>query len=198
MRVSINQQGRRVLEALVWAVDDGLSGLEHDYMPAPSVPGVEELVPIQDLFNAEDPRPRYSFFDNLEERPVNWIGDWENRPPGPPVHQCWYRFRSTAMPIDSWVTAGYLAILVDTFQWPAAVRGHAGGTVEHMAPSLDLACRFHQLQPIADTDWLLVEARSPIATEGLVGGTAAVWDKHGKLLASGGQQMLCRPATGFA
>lgn len=196
MRVSMTQRGRRVLEALVWAVDDGLSGLEHDCLPAPDVPGVEELVPIQDLFTADDPRPRYKFFDNLEERPVSWISDWETRPPGAPVHQCWYRFRPSPTAIDSWVRAGCLAILVDTFQWPAAVRGHGGGTVDHIAPSLDLACRFHRLNPVEDADWLLVEARSPVATNGLVGGTAAVWDKHGALLASGGQQMLCRPAAG--
>ncbi|MGA2519684.1 MAG: thioesterase family protein [Acidimicrobiales bacterium] len=198
MRVSMTQQGRRVLEALVWAVDGDLSGLEHDTLTAPDVPRVDELVPIQDLFPAEDPRPRYTFFDNLEERPVHWISDWESRPAGVPVHQCWYRFRHSPPPVDAWVTAGHLAILVDTFQWPAAVSGHAGGTVAYMAPSLDLACRFHRLEPVGDADWLLVEARSPIAADGLVGGTASVWNTGGALLASGGQQMLCRPAPGFA
>jgi hypothetical protein len=56
-----------------------------------------------------------------------------------------------------WLDAGRLLVMVDTFQWPAAARGHAGGTVGH------------------------------------VGATAAVWDAEGRLLASGGQQMLCRP-----
>ncbi len=64
--------------------------------------------------------------------------------------------------------------------------------MDHIAPTLDLACRFHRTEGTADADWLLVEARSLIAAEGLVGGTAAVWDEGGRLLASGGQQMLCR------
>lgn len=198
MRVSMRQGNRRILEALIWAVDDGLSGLMHDALSAPAVPAPDELAPIEDLLPSEDPRPRYSFFDNLEQRPVHWIQDWGNRPPGTPVHQCWYRFRSSSIVMDPWVMAGRLAILVDTFQWPAAVRGHAGGTVDHMAPSLDLACRFHRLGSGTDAEWLLTEARSPVATGGLVGGTAAVWDAQGSLLASGGQQMLCRPAVGFA
>jgi acyl-CoA thioesterase II len=208
MRVSMIQGDRRILEALVWAVDEGLTGLEHDVAPIPSVPVPEDLTPIEDLYSLGDDRPRFSFFDNLEERPVHWVADWENRPKGDPVHQCWYRFRTRPVPVDAWVDAGRLAIMVDTFQWPAAVRGHAGGSVDHMAPSLDLACRFHRLSPSLDNvkgaegddedGWLLVEARSPVATAGLVGGTAAVWDRNGSLLASGGQQMLCRPVDGFA
>ncbi len=198
MRVSMTQGGRRVLEALVWAVDDAMTGLVHDDAPAPAVPGPEELADVGDLFAAADPHPRYSFFDNLEERPVHWIEDWENRPAGEPVHRCWYRFRPPSGAGDAWVAAGRLAVLVDTFQWPAAVRAHAGGTVDHMAPSLDLACRFHRPGSGTDAGWLLVESRSPVAAGGLVAGTAAVWDSHGAMLASGGQQMLCRPVAGFA
>jgi len=197
MRVSMTQSGRRILEALVWAVDGGLSGLEHADAPAPAVPDPEDLAPIEHRLPVEDSRPRYSFFDNLEERPVNWIADWESRPAGVPVHHCWYRFRPPPIDADPWVDAGRLAILVDTFQWPAAMRGHAGGTVHHLAPSLDLACRFHRTGPAGAAEWLLVEGRSPVATEGLVGGIASVWDRQGSLLASGGQQMLCRPAPGF-
>jgi len=196
MRVSMAQEGRRVLEALVWAVDDGLDGLVHEHAPAPTVPSHDGLAPIDELFTDGDPRPRFPFFDNLEERPVHWIADWERRPKGEPVHRCWYRFRQ-AGEADAWVEAGRLAVLVDTFQWPAAVRGHAGGTVAHRAPSLDLACLFHRTQ-LPPGSWCLVEARSPIATGGLVGGSAQVWDEAGRLLASGGQQMLCRPAPGFA
>jgi acyl-CoA thioesterase II len=193
MRVSMHQQGRRILEALVWAVDAGLTGMAHDDAPRPVVPGPHELAPVEELQPEGAPRPRFSFFDNFEERPVDWIPDWDNRPAGSPVHRCWYRMRPPVTSTDPWVDAGRLAILVDTFQWPAAVRAHAGGTLAHIAPSLDLACRFHRVGE-ADGEWVLVEARSPVATAGLVGGSAAVWNGAGALLASGGQQMLCRPA----
>jgi acyl-CoA thioesterase len=33
-----------------------------------------------------------------------------------------------------------------------------------------------------------------VARDGLVASTVAVWSADGQLLASGGQQMLCRPA----
>jgi acyl-CoA thioesterase len=202
VRVSMTQGGTRLLEALVWAADDELSGLEHDDAPGPAVAPPEEVVPIGDRIRLGSDRPPFSFFDNFDERPLDWVDDWDHRPAGDPVHRCWYRFLGTehddadggAEEDDAWVRGGELAILVDTFQWPAAVRGHAGGTVEYMAPSLDLACRFHR-RP-APADWYLVEARSPVATGGLVAGVASVWDRHGSLLASGGQQMLCRPAPG--
>ncbi|MHB8680717.1 MAG: acyl-CoA thioesterase [Acidimicrobiales bacterium] len=192
LRVSVRQGDQRVLEALVWAVDSGIDGLVHDAAPAPEVdppaglPSLDQLLP-------DGERP-HRFFVNVEERPLHWIADWEHRPAGAPLHLCWYRFRPTPTFADPWVDAGRLAIVVDTFQWPAAARAHAGGTLRHIAPSLDLACRFHRMPEAARSPWLLVEARSPVADHGLVGGTAAVWDEWGALLASGGQQMLSRPA----
>jgi acyl-CoA thioesterase II len=194
MRVSMTQDGRRVLEGLVWAVDDGLEGLNHDAAPAPQVPGPEELLSTEErLAQSTQEDARYKFFSNFDERPVDWI-DWEKRSAGEPVHRSWYRFRPVPCFDEAWVDAGRLLITVDTFQWPAAARGHAPGSLTYMAPSLDLACRFHRLEHARRAEWLLVEARSPVAAEGLVGGSAAVWDAGGTLLASGGQQMLCRPA----
>lgn len=194
MRVSMSQGGRRILEALVWAAKDGLDGLVHDACPAPTVPGHAALPSVEELLEQSGAeRPQHAFFSNLEERPVDWIPNWDHRPAGDPIVRCWYRFRPVPTFGDNWIDACRLVIMVDTFQWPAAVRGHAGGSIRHIAPSLDLACRFHRLDHAQKAEWLLVEARSPAAAEGLVGGTAAVWDADGRLLASGGQQMLCRP-----
>jgi acyl-CoA thioesterase II len=196
IRVSMRQGGQRILEALVWTVQDGLDGLVHDASPAPSVPGHAALPTIETLLRQSGgERPQHAFFSNLEERPVEWISDWERRQGGDPIHRCWYRFRPVSSFDDNWIDACRLLIMIDTFQWPAAVRGHAGGTIRYIAPSLDLACRFHRLDRARKDEWLLVEARSPAAAEGLVGGVAAVWDVDGRLLATGGQQMLCRPAT---
>ena len=192
MRVSISQEGRPVLEALVWAVASGLDGLVHDAAPPPEVPGPAGLRSAEELLG-EVVRP-YRFFTNLEERPIGWVENWEQRSPGDPVHRCWYRFRPRASFADPWVDAGRLAIAVDTFQWPAAARAYDAAGLTHIAPSLDLACHFHRMADTARSEWLFVEARAPVADEGLVGGTASVWDEHGRLLVSGGQQMLTRPA----
>jgi acyl-CoA thioesterase len=196
LRVSIRQGGRRVLEGLVWAVDDGLDGLVHDAAPAPNVPGHQALPTVEELLRRRGAEGSpHRFFTNLESRPIAWIEDYEHRPAGEPVERCWYRFVPTAAFDDPWLDGGRLAIMIDTFQWPAAARGHAGATLHHIAPSLDLACRFHRLERARRAEWLLVEARSPVADGGLVGGTAAVWDDAGMLLASGGQQMLCRSTS---
>jgi acyl-CoA thioesterase len=60
-----------------------------------------------------------------------------------------------------------------------------------MAPSLDVAARFHRAPPYSE--WLLVEARADVATGGLIGFHNRVWDEAGRLVASGGGQLLCRP-----
>jgi len=195
LRAVVSQDGRRILEALVWTVGDGLVGLEHDAAPAPRVPGPHGLPSLAERLAAlgAETRPRFPFFANLDERPVDWVEDWDHRPATEPRHRCWYRFLPTAAFDDPWVDAGRLVIMVDTFQWPAAARGHAGGSLRHIAPSLDLACRFHRVDRARRADWLLVEATSPVAAAGLVGGAASVWDDTGLLLASGGQQMLSRP-----
>jgi acyl-CoA thioesterase len=80
---------------------------------------------------------------------------------------------------------------MDTMEWPAAVRAHTG-QLQWIAPSLDLSVRFHRFAP--GSEWLLSDTSAPVATDGLIGGTATVWSDTGKLLASGGEQMLCRPS----
>jgi acyl-CoA thioesterase II len=196
VRVSMTQGGRRILEGLAWVVVDDLDGMVHDAAPPPAVPRPEELASVEELEAAHGVHhDAHPFFGNLEQRPLDWVADWDGRPAGEPVHRAWYRFRPTPTFGDPWVDAGRLLVMVDTFQWPAAARGHASASLDHIAPSLDLACRFHRLDEAARSEWLLVEARSPVAADGLVAGTASVWDVDGRLLASGGQQMLCRPAS---
>lgn len=189
MRVSMTQGGAPVLEALVWAAADGLDGMAHDAWPAPSAPRPEALPSADDLRDPAD--VVYPFWRNVDLRPTAWE-NWRTRPAGEPAVVQWCSFRPQAAFDDPFVDAGRLAVLVDTFQWPAATRAYTADALRHMAPSIDLACRFHR--GVSASEWLLVEARSPVAAGGLVGGSAAVWDEAGRLVASGGQQMLCRPA----
>lgn len=187
-RVTMTQAGQPVLEALVWAVADELDGLAHDVAAAPPDVGPPDAYRPREELGA----PVHPFFANIDQRPTDPDTDWENRPAGEPAFRCWARFRPQEMfPGDPWADAARLLVVVDTFQWPAAVRGHAQAELRHVAPSLDLACLFHR--SAATEPWLLVEATSPIAEGGLVAGTARVWDQRGRLLASGTQQMLCRP-----
>jgi acyl-CoA thioesterase-2 len=196
-RVTMRQGDRTLVEALVWGVDPGGVALEHDRAPAPEVPDPDE-VPSRDermaALPADAPRPpAFPFFDNLDQRPLGWLDDWPPAGPLEPVSRSWTRFRPTPRFDDPWVDACRLLIPVDTFGWPAASLAHAHvDPPEAVAVTVDLSVRFHR--PTAD-EWLLAEAVSPVATGGLAAATARVWDRAGALVASGGQTMLCRPAS---
>jgi len=83
-------------------------------------------------------------------------------------------------------------ILLDTLGWPAAWRRHPGTHVR--GPSLDVAAFFHRSP--ASSEWLLAEHASPLATEGLIGAEGRIFDRAGRLLASGGAQLLCVAGPG--
>jgi acyl-CoA thioesterase len=108
------------------------------------------------------------------------------------VARSWLRYRPTARFADPWVDACRLLIPIDTFGWPAASQAHAWrNPAPAIAVTVDLNVGFHRP---AEDEWLLAEAVSPVATGGLASATGRVWDQSGRLLASGGQTMLCRPA----
>jgi len=81
-------------------------------------------------------------------------------------------------------------LLIDTMGWPAACQAHPRDS-GYVAPSIDVTVQFHRLDPASE--WLLVDAVAPMAMDGLIAGQARVWSTDGKLLASGGGQLLCRP-----
>jgi acyl-CoA thioesterase len=194
-RVCLTQGARPILEALVWGIDPGGVALVHDAAPAPDVAPPDQVPSREDRLAALPPDqpgpPSVPFFDNLDQRPLDWQDDWP--PPGPlePRARWWTRFRPTARFGDLWVDACRLLIPIDTMGWPAASMAHAHiDPPQAVAVTVDLSVRF--LRPTGD-EWLLVEATSPAAAGGLVTATGRVWDASGALVASGGQTMLCRP-----
>ena len=196
-QVSLRQGDRRILEALVWGVDPGELTLEHDVDPAPDVAGPEDVPSREDRIAAIPPDrpgpPRFPFFENFDTHPLQWSETWP--PPGPlePVTRQWVRYRPTPRFEDPWVDACRLLIPIDTYGWPAASQAHAWiDPPQAIAVTIDLKVSFHRY---SEDEWLLVEAVSPIATASLANATAKVWDRTGRLLASGGQTMLVRPAS---
>jgi acyl-CoA thioesterase II len=191
--VSMTQGGQPILEAQAWIVGD-VDGLEHDAAPMPDVAPPERLPSVAELMTGEERGPYQAFWGNFEERPLSWLArsEWEAREPGDPTVRSWYRYRPRDTFDDPFVDAGRALLLVDTLGWPAAVRAYTND-LPYYAPSLDVTARFHASSP--DTPWLLVEGRSPVARDGLVASAVSVWSGDGQLLASGGQQMLCRPMT---
>jgi len=188
LRVSMTQNSKPIVEALVWVVAEG-EGLEHDIAEMPAVQSPGQLKTLEELLAPEQYKPNFPFWLNLETRPINWV-PWEQRKPGPPVWREWYRFRPRATFDDPFADAARSVVLVDTMIWPAACQPYVPES-GYMAPSLDVTVQFHRLVPTAE--WLLCDAAVPLATDGLIGGRSQVWSEDGQLLASGGAQLLCRP-----
>jgi len=192
LAVSMRQHDKPVLEAITWVVGE-LPGLEHDAAPLPDVADPESVPTIAERLGGTKPGPYHKFWSNFDERPLSWIDNWEEREAGDPHHRCWYRYVPRDTFDDPFVDAGRALLLLDTMGWPAAVRAYRPGDMAYYAPSIDVSAQFHALAP--DCPWLLADVRSPVARDGLIAATASVWAGDGRLLASGGQQMLCRPMS---
>jgi acyl-CoA thioesterase-2 len=190
-RVEITQGQKKVLEATVWSVGD-VDGLDHDATRAPDVPPPEQVPALVDLLSVEElaAGPPFAFWDNVEQKPLQFVRPWPPNEALEPTWQSWCRFRPTATFDDPWVDACRSVILVDVQSWPAASRPHAHTRPPYYGPSLDLYIAFHDPQP--DAEWLLADGSSPIARDGLMGWTGRLWSPKGALLASGGGQLLCR------
>jgi acyl-CoA thioesterase-2 len=186
-RVEVTQDGRPVLDAMVWSTE-AVEGLEHDETVPPQVPGPEAL-PGMDELMPDSPRP-FPFWENLEAKPIEFEPVWPPDGPRAARWQEWLRFVPTPTFADPWVDAARLVILVDLPSWPSAHRPHAWRNPPFTAPTLDLNVAFHR--PASSEEWLLCDGVAPLSTGGLFGWTARVWSPTGRLHASGGGQCLYR------
>jgi len=188
-RVEVTQQGKPILDAIVWSVA-AVEGLEHDETVAPDVADPDELPSIQELL-PDDAQPPFPFWHNFDAKPIDFELDWPPDGPRPARWREWLRFRPTATYADPWIDASRCVILVDLPSWPSAHRPHAWQQPPFTAPTLDLNVAFHR--SAADHEWLLCDGEAPLSTDGLFGWTARVWSPGGKLHASGGGQCVYRP-----
>ena len=187
-RVAMTQEGRPVLEAMVWSVG-AVEGLEHVDVDPPPVPDPGELPTREELWPDED-RTDLAFWDNFDQRPVEWSKSWPPPGPLPPTWRTWVRCRPTATFADPWVDAARSLIVLDVGSWPAGSRPHAYLDPPYIAPSLDLYASFQF--PGSSSEWLLLDAHSPVAQGGLLSWTGRVWSRQRRLIASGGGQAVFR------
>ncbi|MCZ7437587.1 thioesterase family protein [Micromonospora sp. WMMC241] len=191
--VTLRQRNRTVLAAHVWTVADGLVGPERRWMPAPELPGPDELPALVDLMR-RDGLPVLPIWERCYEvRLSGWpAGGWSPQRDGVPTVRGWLRLHEP-LPADAdpWLAAARLVFAVDVVQFPAIVQAFEQTTF--MAPSMDLYVGF---QAGGDAgEWLLVEGEAASANGGTLGARARVWSAGGHLLATGGQQMLYRMAS---
>ena len=156
-------------------------------------PGPGELRPRIDDSEPPDSdagrRPRFAFWDNFEQRSPE-DGPWPPSGPLPPTWRNWVRYRPTATFDDPWLDAARSLVVLDVGSWPSGSRPHAYRNPPYIAPSLDLYAAFHG--PGQRSDWLLLDAHSPLAQDGMLAWTGRVWSEDRRLLASGGGQALFR------
>ncbi len=153
-----SDRGERVLlTALVWGVDADLPGLEHrsthrplEAMNPDGLPSMEEL-----MAGRAGPAP-HPFWANIEQRPVRWIDDWDNRTAGEPENQCWFRFVDGETHADPWLDSCRSLVVLDLESWGAATRAHSG-ELAHYAPTIEVTTRF--IDRTHDDPWLLSDAR---------------------------------------
>jgi acyl-CoA thioesterase len=193
LRVSMRQQGRAVLEAIVRTATGG-EGLVHDAAPPPDVPPPDGLPDMATVF-AGEPGPPFPFWNNIEARPPEGLAYKTRAYGGPPEARTWYRFRPAPAFDDPFLDAGRVLVLLDVLPWNAAWARH--GPTAYNAPNLDLVAWFHR--SASKSEWLLGAGEAPVAEDGLIGSACRVYDRSGSLVASGGAQLLCvkaQPAEG--
>jgi len=188
--VSIHQEGKPILEALVRTAAV-VPGLAHDVAGMPAVPLPSELRPVQELV-PDDQGPSFPFWNNFDVKPVWPERFGEPRRARPPEFCEWYRFTPRARFDDPWLEAARALVMIDTASWPAASQPHLDAPF--IAPNIDLAAWFHRGDP--ESEWLLVDDISPVAEAGLMGTHCRIWSEGGRLLATGGAQLLCVPRAG--
>lgn len=184
LSVSMTQDGRPVLQALVRTAADA-PGYEHQELRPPEVPPAAELRNVEQRL-APHERPPFAFWENIERRPC----DWDEPRHGRAVTREWTRFRPTPTFADPFLDAARSLILLDTYGWPAAYRRYRDRSM--VAPNLDTAAWFHRFSP--ESEWLLIDHECHTGHAGLLGVGGRVWDAEGRLLATGGAQLCCLPA----
>jgi acyl-CoA thioesterase II len=182
--VEMTQESKPILHALVKTAADA-PGYSHQHPKAPKVPPPETLKSYDELL-ATRQRPAFSFWDNIERRPVDQSTSDE---PSAPTLQEWARYRPEACFEDPFVDAARALILLDTYGFPAAYRRYRSW--EYLAPNLDTSAWFHNFDP--GCEWLLIVNECIVADRGLMGVNGRVWGTDGRLLATGSAQLCCIP-----
>ncbi len=189
LNVVMRQGGKAILQAQVWTTSrtEGPVGLEreHPYVPRPAD------LPLAETYLPKD-APKHQFWENIAVKPVAFIPYGAVNPDGSKTQQ-WYRYVGYQNPGgDRFLDAGRALLMIDTILWPSHHRGKGVGKIDYIAPSLDLTVWFHD-QPGA-SEWLLADAHADVAGGGLVSGQCDIWSEDGRLIATGGSQMLHTPS----
>ena len=184
VNVALVQKDRTFLQAQVWTTNKA-DGPQTREAAMPDVAHPDGLKTLAEHLgpNAE---PINGFWKNIDFKPLVFVPWDQPRPPAPATLLEWYNFVGYEAG-DAFLDACRPLILIDTLLWPTHHRGLAERP-NYIAPSLDVTLWFHD--SAGEADWLLVDAQADIAGSGLIHGHGRVWTPDGRLIASGGSNML--------
>jgi len=187
IHVVIRQEERAILQAVVRTAAEG-PGLEHDVSQMPDVPPPHGLKTFLDLI-PNPPDEDSPFWNNIESRIIqeHRLANFPHGVVDTPDMVEWYRFQPIPTFDDPFLDAGRSLLLMDVMASSAAMQPHPDS--DYQAPNIDVTTWFHQ--PAHDAEWLLMEYEAPVAQGALLTATGRVWAEDGRLIASGGSQMLC-------
>jgi acyl-CoA thioesterase len=132
---------------------------------------------------------RSAFFDTLDVRRVRSFASFETGWEGGRAEVIrWFRYKSPPRLADGRIDPLSLVALADTMP-PAIAQYEGPGFPVFHAPSVDLTMRL-----FADTEdeWVLSHVVGHWAGDGYASADVALWDRSGRLLATGAQMMLIR------
>lgn len=188
-RVVMRQNGKELLEATSWWINDGASGIEHLSAQMPDVTTPEQTPTFEE--RVEDYADWYPYWRSVQGKPIRWS---DENTPGDPICHFWMRCRDTPTLQNASLEAARMVLWMDLPPWNAVCAAHSF-PLPHLAPNLDLTVQFHQFAP--ESEWILLDGASPIADAGLCGSNARLWSDDGRLLASGTAQLICTPNPQF-
>ncbi len=189
-RVEVTQEGRPILDAMVWSAGERRRGW-CTTRPCPPRYPIRTIWPPSRSSAPGQPRATYPFWQNLA------------------VEADRIRARVATDGTEAGSLARVAALHPDRdVRRPVGRRGpdrDPGRPAElalrappprldqprFIAPSLDLHVSFQS--PTAGEEWLLCDGEAPLSAEGLFAWRAQLWSPGGRLHASGGGQCLYRP-----
>jgi acyl-CoA thioesterase II len=169
LQVAASVGGRTIFSALGATAHPRPGGLTGQYVAVPRVSPPDDSAPLP-FGPSSDEGHEMAFSRRLEFRHASFVGE-----PPPEALALWARLRG----IDELTRAGvaYLADMV-----PAAVARAAGRLGAGF--SLDNTLRFAEIPP---ADWVLLDLRGELATNGYGHGRFTAWTPDGALVATGSQ-----------
>lgn len=185
LNVVLQQEGKVFLQAQVWTTNraGGPVVAEAAY---PEAPPPAALKTYEEHIGAP---MEHIFWRNFDAKPLVFTPQGAPREPRPAALREWYRFKDFDSR-DPFADFGRAVVLLDTMVWPTHHRGRSEAP-DYIAPSLDLTVWFHE--PACSADWLMFDGAADVAREGLIHGHARIWTEDGRLVASGGSNLLHTP-----